>query len=164
MELPDASPREQRIHQAISGLIRVGRRHHQLIEQRVEALGMHRSQHHMLMTLSRMGRTASQKDLAQCLGISPAAVARTLKTLEADGWVEKADGADNRRNEISLSPEGQERVEASRSLFRALDQGIFEDISDGEIAALAATLDCMLDNIARMEAEESNKKEGETHP
>ena len=164
MEFPDASPREQRIHQAIGSLIRAGRRHHQLIERHVEALGMHRSQHHMLMVLSRMGRTASQKDLAQCLGISPAAVARTLKTLEADGWVEKADGADSRRNEISLSPEGRERVEASCSLFRMLDQRIFEDISDGEIDALAATLDRMLDNIARMEAADLKDKERESQP
>ena len=160
----DASPREQLTHQAIDAMIRVGRRHHQLIEQRVESLGMHRSQHHMLMTLSRMGRTASQKDLAECLGISPAAVTRTLKTLEADGWVEKAGGTDSRRNEISLRQEGREKVDATRCLFRALDQDIFADISDAEIAAMTDTLNRMLANIARMESEDLNKKERETQP
>ena len=37
----------------------------------------------------RMGRSASQKDIADALDVSPACVARTLKPLNAAGLVEK---------------------------------------------------------------------------
>lgn len=149
--LSGADGRDRLMRESIGALILVARRHHRLIEQQVDALGIHRSQHHMLMTLSRMGKTASQKEIADELGISPAAVARTLKTLEAEGYVEKVCGADGRRNEISILPAGQAKIEATRSLFCELDTGMFEGVSDGELAAMTAALRRILANIARME-------------
>lgn len=158
----DASPRDVCVRDAIEALIRAGRQHHRLIEQRVEELGLHRSQHHLLMAVARMGRTASQKAIADRMGITPAAVARTLKTLEAEGLIEKADGADGRRNEISVLPAGQRTIEKTHRMFHALDLAVFDGIPDAELAAMTATLRRMLDNIARMEAE--NPQRGEDSP
>ncbi len=154
---PGAPDRERLTHDAIDALIRVSRRHHQLMDQRVEDLGLHRSQSLMLFTLSRMGRTASQKAIADRMGISPAAVARTLKSLEAEGYVEKVCGDDGRRNEISLLPAGQARIDATHSLFRATDLAVFEGISDADVAAMTASLRRALENIARLERRDDPK-------
>ena len=154
---PGAPDRERLTHDAIDALIRVSRRHHQLMDQRVEELGLHRSQSHMLFTLSRMGRTASQKAIADRMGISPAAVARTLKSLEAGGYVEKTCGEDGRRNEINVLPAGQAKIDATHALFRATDLAVFEGISDDAVAAFTAALRRALENIARLETRNNPK-------
>ena len=155
--IPILSDREKLVHEGIGAVIRAEHRHHRLIDQQVDSLGIHRSQHQMLMTLFRMGRTASQKAIADKLGISPAAVARTLKRLEAEGYIEKLSGADSRRNEIVILPAGQAKIEATHSLFLTLDQAVFRDIPDDDIAVMTATLRRMLENMARLEAAEPPK-------
>ena len=47
------------IFEAVDLLIHVMKQHHRIVERRVEGLGVHHSQHRMLMRLSGMGRTAS---------------------------------------------------------------------------------------------------------
>ena len=76
--------------------------------------------HRMLMKLSRMGRSASQKDIADALDVSPACVARTLKPLNAAGLIEKTDGSDARRNEINISAAGRDSL--SRQLHDLVNQ------------------------------------------
>ena len=72
-------------------LICVSHLHHSAIEGRVSKLGFHHSQHRMLMHLAKHEHIPSQKELADELGISPAAVTTTLKRLEKDGYaVDKA--------------------------------------------------------------------------
>ena len=58
----------------------IGRMQHRIIEARVRRLGIHPSQHILLMHLSQMGRFPSQTQIAQELDVSPASVARTLKS------------------------------------------------------------------------------------
>ena len=84
-------------------------------------------------------------------------MARTLKSLEADGCVEKRCGADSRRNEIAILPAGQAKIEATQSLFQALDMAVFRDIPDADIAVMAATLRRMLENMARLEADDASE-------
>ena len=70
---------------AVGLLHRVMRRHHALVERKTCDLGIHHSQHRMLMTLARRQEdTPSQKELAERLGISAAAVTATLKKLEKE--------------------------------------------------------------------------------
>ena len=71
---------------AVGLLIRNMRRHHALVERRTCDLGIHHSQHRMLIALAKLqDNVPSQKELAEILGISAAAVTATVATLRAEG-------------------------------------------------------------------------------
>jgi len=151
MEAMDFGPRADRTHAAIDRLVRTMRLHHRVVEKRIDGLGVHHSQHRTLMKLSRMGKTASQKDIAEALDVSPACVARTLKALSAAGLVGRTEGADSRCREISLLPAGQKLVDDSRATFRQIDEEMFEGIPDEDILRLVNTLARIQDNLSNME-------------
>ena len=169
MEAMEFGPRSERTHAAIDRLVRTMRLHHRVVEKRIDGLGVHHSQHRTLMKLSRMGRTASQKDIARALDVSPACVARTLKALsaaglidkalEASGWIEKSEGEDGRCREIALNAAGQRLVDDSIKTFRRIDADMFEGITDGEILSLTRTLEKLYQNLCKME-----NGEGGTRP
>lgn len=151
MERIPISSREARIRAVLDRLFRTMRLHHRLIDYHLDGLGIHHGQHRMLMRLSRMGRAASQKDIAEALEVSPACVARTLKALSAAGLIEKAEGADSRRREIEILPEGQRMIDDSLRLFQQIDDAMFDGISDEEIACLTDILNRLHCNLAAME-------------
>ena len=159
MDQNSIPPREACMRAAIDRLVRTMRLHHRVVEKRIDGLGVHHSQHRTLMKLSRMGRTASQKDIAKALDVSPACVARTLKALEASGWIEKSEGEDGRCREIAINPAGQRLVDDSIKTFRRIDADMFEGISDDEIAGLTLTLEKLYNNLCQME-----NGEGGTRP
>ena len=154
MDSPDYD-RTQRIKADIDALIHTMRLHHRVVERRIDGMGVHHSQHRMLMKLSSMGRIATQKDIAAAMDVSPACVARTLKPLNAAGLIEKCDGADARCNEISISPEGLRLVEDSLALFRRIDDEMFEGISGEELAMLGGVLKRVQVNLLNMDKSET---------
>ena len=151
MTLHETTARAERTHAAIDRLVRVMRLHHKVIEQRIDGLGIHHSQHRMLMRLSCVGRTTSQKDIAAALEVSPACVARTLKALSASGLIEKAEGADGRCREISILPAGQQLIDDSIKTFRQIDAEMFKGISDDDLERLAGILSRVHQNLCGME-------------
>ncbi len=146
--------------QTIDLLIHTMRLHHRVVERRIDGLGVHHSQHRLLMKLARMGRSASQKDIAAALDVSPACVARMLKPLNAAGLIEKAGGADGRCNQISISPDGERLVQDSLAVFRDIDAQMFRGISSEELAALGGVLRRVQENLADMEQLETGVPEG----
>ena len=149
---------------AIERLVRTMRLHHKVVEQRIDGLGVHHSQHRTLMKLSRMGRTASQKDIAEALDVSPACVARTLKALNAAGLIDKSEGEDGRCREIALLPAGQRLVDDSIKTFHRIDAEMFEGISDEEISKLTGTLGRLYENLCAMERREAPDERSEREP
>ncbi len=141
----------ERVKDNIDLLIHTMRLHHRIVEKRVEGMGVHHGQHRMLMKVSFLGKSASQKALAEAMDVSPANVARTLKQLAAAGLIEKTEGADGRCNEISLLPEGQALVENSRAIFMEIGAEMFEGVSEGEMEALGSILRKIQANLVNME-------------
>ena len=141
--------------ETIDGLIHTMRLHHRIVERRIDGLGVHHSQHRMLMKLSRMGQGASQKDIANAMDVSPACVARMLKALNAADLVEKAEGVDGRSNAISVTPRGSRLVQDSVAVFRQIDARMFEGVTDAELKNLNAVLRHIQDNLIDMEGRES---------
>lgn len=132
------SPYTETIHT----LMRIMRRHRGCVERRISVLGIHHSQHHMLMNLARCNPIPSQKELAAAMGISPAAVTATLKRLEKDGYITRTiTDEDNRRNEIRITDKGLEKVEESHTIFDSVDRAMFSDFSEEELAAFCAFLE-----------------------
>ena len=149
--------RTARIRETIDALIHTMRLHHRIVEKRIEGLGVHHSQHRMLMKLSRMGKGASQKDIAAAMDVSPACVARALKQLSAGGLVEKAGGADGRSNAISISPQGERLVGDSLAVFRQIDAQMFEGIGEDELTALGGVLQRIQKNLVNMEKQDGRE-------
>ena len=137
---------------------RIDRAHRKLFEKHaVEAFGIHRSQHMMLMYISK-NENISQRQIADHFNISPAAVAVTLKKLESIGLViRNAAQNDSRRNNISISEKGMKIIEETRYIFGAIDRLMFNDFTDDEIAMLFDFSQRMYNNL--IEAEKVSTEE-----
>ena len=132
-------------------MICIAKTHRVLIEERVKSVGLHKSLHMMLMYLSRCESTPSQKDLAAEFHISPAAVAATLKKLEADGYIEKTlSEGDKRSKEISITEKGREMVRRSHDIFHSVDEEMLCGIEESELCEMYALLEKITDNLVNM--------------
>ena len=152
----------ERFHRISHMQRHLGRMHHRIVEARVRSLGIHPSQHLLLMRLSEMGRFPSQTQIAEELDVSPASVARTLKQLEAGGYIERCGSdVDGRRNEIAITAKGEEMVRRSREIFDRLEAATFENFSDAELDCLEALLGKVMANLRRMEQDGGNAGEEE---
>ena len=91
----------------------------------------------------------TQKEAADELDVTPASAAASLKRLEKAGLVARQmDSRDARRNRLTLTPEGQEKLEANRRAFDALDKQMLSGLTEAEIAAFQKTCEKMFDNQA----------------
>ncbi|MBQ8322250.1 MAG: MarR family transcriptional regulator [Clostridia bacterium] len=139
---------------AIDMMIRTDRMHKCLIDSRVREIGIHRTQHKILMHLARHDKLPSQKELAEHLDITPAAVTGALKKIEQGGYIERMLGHDNRYNEIRITDKGRELVMRTREMFSETDRSLFEGFSDEELDTYISCLMKLQSNI---------KKQAETH-
>lgn len=143
---------------ATNKMIRLCRIHRNLIESKVGEIGMPRTAHRALMHLSKSGHLTSQRELADHLEITPAAVTGVLQRLEADGYIKRTLGSDNRYNEISITEKGIKTVEISRGAFREVDLSVFDDFTSDEIDLFISFLDKAKKNVEKYEAELRKKQ------
>jgi len=135
-------------HRELRHMLRV---HHAVCESRVKALGIHPAQHMLLMHLAEKSEIASQKELAEHLEISPAAVAVSLKKLEAEGYITRKESkGDNRIKSIGVTPKGLKIVTDSRIIFDSIDTDMFEGIDEDELLRCMATLEKLQSNIKKL--------------
>ncbi len=131
------------------------RLHRAVIEKGVSATGLHSSQHFLLVKLSHLGGKASQKQIAEVLMVSAAAVAVSVRKLEAGGYIAKTGSeSDARCNEITLTEKGRQIVESSKVYFELVDGNMCEGISEKELAVFVGCLEKMKKNLLEMEAGE----------
>ena len=151
--------REAMVQKAIFTFIATDKMHRKAIEKWATDAGMHRSQHRMLMYLSRCDSMPSQKDLALHFDVSPAAVAGMLKKLEADGYIERgkcAERTDSRFNEIKITERGREATIQSRKYFRHVDMEAMRDFSDEELEAFVGFLLRIQENLKSCDPIDAN--------
>ena len=133
-------------------MMRITRIRHKINMGAISGLGIHPSEHFLLVSLAREGRAFSQTRLAEMLDVSPASVARTIKTLDAGGYIERNESeGDCRRNEIRITEKGRAVLEKSRSMFEGMDKEIYSGFSDEELYCLHGLLGRMLGNICAFE-------------
>jgi DNA-binding MarR family transcriptional regulator len=101
------------------------------------------------MHLARRGSLPSQKELAAHLDVTPAAVTGALKKIEADGYVERRLGQDNRYNELSITEKGMALVEETRKMFCETDVSLFEGFTDEELDIYISCLERLQNNIRK---------------
>ena len=155
--IKDREVPESETHKACRLFMGTDRVHRKLFERMVASLGIHRSQHFLLMNIDREG-VGSQKELAARLGISTAAVAVTLKKLEAEGYIERtAAEEDSRNNEIRITDAGKRVIGVSRDYIEKLDAAMFRDIDSETLAVFMQCLETMKKNLVDFEASEEGE-------
>ena len=144
--------------ETVGMFIRTDRLHRKTFENLVKGLGIHRSQHRMLMHIAR-DEGISQTDLAEHLEISTAAVAVSIKKLEAGGYIEKKSAEkDSRFNEIKITERGREIVSATEKRIRELDMSMLEGIDGEMLENFIKCLEIMQKNLEGLCSEESEEK------
>ena len=139
---------KERARSTFYKMIQVDRLHRSIFEKMHSSFGIHRSQHRLLMYLSRRDVCPSQKDIAEHFGISCAAVAVSLKKLEESGYISRESlENDNRFNCILLTDKGKELVEKSEDFFLRSDFAMFEKFTEDDYRNLMVCLEKMSDGL-----------------
>lgn len=127
----------------------VARKHKTIFENMMHNIPLHGSQHHMLVFLSMARPDISQKELAEKLEVSTAAVAVSLKKLEKNGYIKRSVSKDDSRfNEISITDSGRNILSESRKIFNSLDKMTFSGFSCEDLSTLYSLLKKMNDNLS----------------
>ena len=153
------STKDMMSQEAIKLLIHTNIVHKRLAFRRATDAGMHPSQHRMLIHLSRGNGAFSQKDIAEMFDISPAAVATSMKKMEAAGYISRNKHArdDARYNNVFVTEKGTREVQAADEYFAYLDKAMFENFTEEEIGQLISLLSKANANLQKVEIQ---SKEG----
>ena len=140
---------ESRLREAIDMMIKTDRMHKCMIDCRMRSLGIHRTQHRILIHLARYDKLPSQKELAHYLDVTPAAITGALKKIEKEGYVERTLGYDNRYNELRITEKGKDIVNRTREIFSEVDASMFENFSGEELDTYISCLEKLQANIKK---------------
>ncbi len=148
---------ESRLSEAINMMIKTDHMHKAMIDCRVRSLGIHRTQHRILMHLAKYDKLPSQKELAEHLDVTPAAITSALKKIENGGYVERTLGHDNRFNELCITEKGRELVKQTREIFSEADASMFEGFSNEELDTYISCLEKLQANIRKQYERKENQ-------
>lgn len=126
--------------------------HRAVVQAEMNAAGLGEVGHPMLLSIlesySDCGGCGAQKELAELLYVSPAAVATSLKSLEKGGYIRREPGAgDARRNQVFLTEKGMESVRACRQVLEDVSSRMLRGFSEQEREQLVSFRQRMLDNL-----------------
>ncbi len=132
--------------------IKTDRLHHRLLDKNVSKVGLHRCQHGVLLHLLHSKDAPTQKELANALDISSAAMTKVLKRLEEDGYISRiAQENDLRCLKISLTEKGKSILKQSRALVEEVDKNMFNGFSEEELCAFYGCLNKIYLNLTDFE-------------
>lgn len=145
----------------------INQAHRGAVMAELSARGIGEIGHPMLLAiLESSGRGGSecqchaQRELAELLHISPAAVANSLKSLEKGGYVHREPGQkDARRNQVLLTEKGWDAVEGCREAFETVARRMLAGFTQEEQAQLLLFRRRMLNNLRGGDPAQSRAKE-----
>lgn len=133
---------------AVTSLMRADMLHRKVCEKNISALGIHRSQHIMLMRLSCFEGPVTQKEIASELQISAAAAAVTIKKLEDGGYIKRASSGDDKRcNEVEITEKGSEVIARSKAIFGNIEECMTEGMTEQELDVFIEITKKMKENL-----------------
>ena len=142
----------EKIHECIHIFMSTDRLRSKLFDRNVKSLGIHHTQHRILMYISRHDGVISQKQISERFEISPAAVAGTIKKREHNGYITRTGSEnDNRYNDIQITDKGRKIIDDSRSFFIKIDKKTFENFTDEEVEQLMYLLNKMKKSLSEEE-------------
>jgi MarR family transcriptional regulator, organic hydroperoxide resistance regulator len=125
----------------------IGRLHSTKANHFMDQIGLYRGQAILMMTLSEQdGLTHSY--IAEKLQISPAAVTKVIKRLEEENFIQRRpDERDERVSRVYLREKGRAAIDEIHRSFCALDNKMFEGLSEEELDELHKVLLHVLANL-----------------
>lgn len=139
--------------------------HRAAVQAELNAAGLQEVGHPMLVSILQSAeedpeeQCQAQRELADLLHVSPAAVANSLKGLERDGYIRREPWQkDARRNRVILTEKGFQAVAGCREVFRRVSARMTAGFSMEEIHQLMGFQRRMLDNLLSS-ASDSQEKE-----
>ncbi len=150
---------EEKLEKAIELTMHTRHLQKTLFESRLKTTGLYGTQHRILMHLACHNKLKSQKELADHLQITPAAVTGALKKLQTDGYIDKSLGRDNRFNEIEITDKGSEVVRLSKEIFDSTERSVFDGFSDEELDMYILCLEKLKRNIKSNEKKYTEETE-----
>ena len=128
--------------------------HRAAVQTELNAAGLGEVGHPMLVSILQSaeedpeGQCQAQRELADLLHVSPAAIANSLKCLERDGYIRREPWQkDARRNRVILTGKGAAAVEGCRNVFCRVSARMMAGFSPEELGQLAQFQRRMLDNL-----------------
>ncbi|MGY1644327.1 MarR family winged helix-turn-helix transcriptional regulator [Geodermatophilus sp. SYSU D00703] len=129
-------------------LARVAREVSRAFDARLAAAGGSRTVWLVLLAL-RGGPVATQRELAEALGVRAATLTQQLDAMEAAGLVARVADPGNRRvRRVELTDAGLALFDRLRDAARAHDEQLRAGLAADDLARLAAVLDRMRRNVA----------------
>jgi MarR family transcriptional regulator, transcriptional regulator for hemolysin len=96
----------------------------------------------------KSGQLASQRELAEAVGIQGATLSHHLNAMESAGLVTRRRDPENRRlHLVELTPDGDALFFRLRDAAAAFDQRLRTGLSAGEVSQLEALLTRLRDNV-----------------
>ncbi|SDY07764.1 MarR family transcriptional regulator, transcriptional regulator for hemolysin [Geodermatophilus africanus] len=130
-------------------LDRVAREVSRAFDVRLTAAGGSRPVWLVLLALRR-GPVASQRELADALGLRAATLTQQLDTMESAGLVARtADPANRRVHRVELTEAGLGLFDRLRNAARAHDEQLRDGLDGSDVARVAAALERMRRNVGR---------------
>ena len=119
------------------------------LSKHFKKLGLHESQHRMLMYIDRFSDAPpTQIQIANFFDISAAAVAVTIRKLEKGGYITRtACENDMRYNRVFITEKGKEVVKKSNEIFDKCEEITYRGMSEEDIATLRGYLDKIYENV-----------------
>ena len=132
----------------------INQAHRSAVHAELNAVGLGEVGHPMLLTLLYSSgaddpdcRSCAQRDLAQLLHISSAAVATSLKSLEKGGYIRREPDKDARKNRVILTRKGLDAVTQCKNAFTRVSQRMLSGLSQEEQEQLLSFRRRMLHNL-----------------
>lgn len=144
---------------------RINHAHRSAVSEELAARGLSEIGHPMLLSILKSSgaddpECHAQRELADLLHISPAAVANSLKSLEKGGYIHREPGPrDARRNRVALTDKGREAVEGCQAAFEAVSARMLAGFTLEERAQLISFRRRMLENLRRPAHAPTHEKE-----
>ncbi|MBQ4640354.1 MAG: winged helix-turn-helix transcriptional regulator [Clostridia bacterium] len=118
------------------------------IRRMMASLGMHPGQPRM-MEFIHAHPGCTQREVARDLDITQASAAASLKRMEKAGLLQRLqDEKDSRRNCLTLTEKGLNRMLQGRSEMERLDKEMFQGLTQADMEQFKALCDRMFDSLA----------------
>ncbi len=152
----------ERAGNAVRSFVQTDRLHRCMFDSVMQSTGLSRSQHWTLVYLRKHGEMGSQKELADFLELTPAAVTGILKRLEQLGYVLRTvSELDNRNHRICLTEQGEALVEKTRLAFHTIDMQMLEGLSESQLDTFIECHRVIQENLRRMSEKRLQKSSEE---
>ncbi|MGN8753119.1 MarR family winged helix-turn-helix transcriptional regulator [Blautia sp. HCP3S3_C4] len=147
----EKNEKEKREEKSMPALfMEINRQYGMRCMQRIREIGIQQGQMPIIMIVYR-NNGCSQKEIAECMGVTPPTVNVSIQRLEkADIVCRRRDVKDQRIMRVYLTENGKKIVEEIQQESKAVEKVMFSNFSETELCLLRRFFGQILDNISEI--------------